>query len=713
MLYPSQGTSTTLDALCRSGRGGLAAYIPESPRGSVLVTTRNKQVAVRLTKNQSIIELRRMNKIEADELLRTTLDGIEQEADNRQGSPLAARLEYLPLALVQAAAYIRMNSMSVDRYLELLDNSEDSLVELLNKNFDAVGRDPDTPHAVAATWMLSFQKIEQQSPLAGEVLSLLCFFDRQAIPMEFVYHCQQQQQDRGYQTAIRVEEAVGLLKAFSFITSETDPNRLAVHRLVQLVTRRWLVHRGTAARFAQLALRTVSDLYPYGSYETRVLCSAYLPHAFAVLRFVEEANARSNVSRSGIGSWLVERFTVATSRIASLSVRLAPLISRGLEEKLAQTWAAIPREWRDESSTTQSTLCHNAAGFCLYQGRFGDAEALQLQALKLRREILGEENLSTLDSQSNLASTYARQGRWAEAAALLQQLIAVEHRVLGAEDPSTLTSMDNLASAYWNLGQWSMAEDLNMQVVAIRKRVLGEEHLETLTSMANLASIYWDQGRCGEAEALEVQVMETRRRILGDVHPSTLTSMANLASTYWSQGRCEDAEALEVRVVEVRKKVLGAEHPDTLTSMANLATTYSDQERWKEAEELEAQVLETRKKTLGDQHPSTLTSMANLASTYWEQGWWAEAEQLEKYVFKTRKLVLGEIHPDTLTSMANLSQTWRSQGRFKEATGLMRECFGLRKQLLGADHADTQSCSASLSDWQGDSDVTAQDLTDS
>ncbi|KAL2832259.1 hypothetical protein BJY01DRAFT_102598 [Aspergillus pseudoustus] len=724
MLYPSHGNLTTLDAPCHDDGGGghgLATYLPESPLGSLLVTTRNKQVAVLLTNNQSILEVGRMKETEARQLLRTTLDGLEQEdetaakaTDNQQGSTLAARLEYLPLALVQAAAYIQMNSMSVDRYLELLDSSDDSLVELLNKNFDAVGRDPDTPHAVAATWILSFQKIELQSPLAGELLSLLCFFDRQAIPMEFVYHhCQQQQQHRGYRGAIQVEEALGLLKAFSFIAAEKDPDRIAIHRLVQLVTRRWLAHRGTAARFAQLALQTVSNLYPYGSYETRVLCSAYLPHAFAVLRFVEEGYAPSNPPRSGIGPWLVERFTVATASIASLSIRLPSFISQGLEKTLGQTWAVVPRQWLDESSTAQSTLCHNVAGFCLYQGRFEDAEALQLKAVRLRRERLGEESPFTLDSKSNLASTYARQGRWGEAAALLTQLIAVEQRVLGAEDLSTLTSMANLASAYWHLGQWSMAEELNMQVVGVRKRVLGEEHPETLIDLANLASIYWDQGRCGEAEALEVQVMERRRRILGEEHPSTLTSMANLASTYSSQGRYEGAEALEVRVVEIRKKVLGAEHPDTLTSMANLASTYSDQERWKEAEELEAQVLDTRKKTLGDRHPSTLTSMANLASTYWEQGWWEAAEQLEKYVVKTRKLVLGKIHPDTLTSMANLSQTWRSQGRFEEATDLMRECFVLREQRLGADHADTKSCLANLSDWQEDSNGAAQDLTDS
>jgi hypothetical protein len=59
--------------------------------------------------------------------------------------------------------------------------------------------------------------------------------------------------------------------------------------------------------------------------------------------------------------------------------------------------------------------------------------------------VLGEEHLDTLTSMANLASTYSNQGRWKEAEELEVQVMETRKRVLGEEHPSTLTSMNNLA----------------------------------------------------------------------------------------------------------------------------------------------------------------------------------------------------------------------------------------------------------------------------
>jgi len=49
---------------------------------------------------------------------------------------------------------------------------------------------------------------------------------------------------------------------------------------------------------------------------------------------------------------------------------------------------------------------------------------------------------------ANLASTYRHQGRWKEAEELDVQVVEKRKRVLGQEHPDTLTSMNNLA---WTL----------------------------------------------------------------------------------------------------------------------------------------------------------------------------------------------------------------------------------------------------------------------
>ncbi|KAF1968774.1 kinesin light chain [Bimuria novae-zelandiae CBS 107.79] len=252
------------------------------------------------------------------------------------------------------------------------------------------------------------------------------------------------------------------------------------------------------------------------------------------------------------------------------------------------------------------------------------------------------------------AMTLCSDGRYEEAEELEVQVMQTAKRVLGDEHPGTLTSMSNLASTYRNQGRWNEAEELNVQT---RKRVLGDEHPHTLSSMNNLASTYMDQGRWNEAEELGVQVMQTRKRVLGDEHPDTLGSMNNLAWTYRNQGRWKEAEELFVQVMQTTKRVLGDEHPHTLSSMANLASTYINQGRWNEAEEL---VMQTRKRVLGDEHPGTLFSMHNLAFTLQSQARHAEAFALMKRCSQLREQVLGEQHPDTQSSLDTLSD-WRAE----------------------------------------------------
>jgi tetratricopeptide (TPR) repeat protein len=307
-----------------------------------------------------------------------------------------------------------------------------------------------------------------------------------------------------------------------------------------------------------------------------------------------------------------------------------------------------------------------------------------------------------LDLVQKCASALYSDGRYEEAEELEVQIMQTRKRVLDDEHPDTLLSMDNLASTYCKQGRWAEAEELEVQVMQTRKRVLGDEHPDTLTSIANLASTYNNQGRWAEAEELQVQAIETTKRVLGDEHPDTLTSIANLALTYWKQGRWAEAEELQVQVMETRKRVLGDEHPDILTSMTNMALTYWKQGRWAEAEELFVQVMQTRKRVLGDEHPDTLLSMGNLASTYWNQGRWAEAEELQVQVMETTKRVLGDEHPSTLITMHNLAFSLQSQARHEEAVTLMERCFQSRQQILGEQHPDTQSSLDALSSWRSE-----------
>jgi hypothetical protein len=82
----------------------LSDFLPRSPNGWILITSRSRDVAFRLTGSySSILEVRRMDVDDALALLQRKL-GFQPNKDDAIN--LLNILDFMPLAISQAAAYI-------------------------------------------------------------------------------------------------------------------------------------------------------------------------------------------------------------------------------------------------------------------------------------------------------------------------------------------------------------------------------------------------------------------------------------------------------------------------------------------------------------------------------------------------------------------------------------------------------------------------------
>ncbi|KAH7390643.1 hypothetical protein BKA66DRAFT_568583 [Pyrenochaeta sp. MPI-SDFR-AT-0127] len=647
----------------------LIDYLPQSEVGSIIFTTAYSNTAKKLV-SPDIIELGQMTPDAAQTMFGNYLSILIPRNEQDETKLLLQELSYLPLAIVQAAAYINTRNITLQTYRALLLEQKDDASELPEDKLQGYGtRDP-----VATTLLLSIDQIRRNNSLAANYLFLAACIDRKDIPFELLEASSPFERDN----------AIKVLTSYALITRRPAESALDIHQLVHSALRRTLEKQEKLEPWARHAITQLCRVFPDDDHSSRSKWRRLLPHAkYALLNSVTEQESADRAR-------LVWKCAMA-------------LVSDGWynesEELFMQLIETRKRMLGDEHPSTLTSMA-NLASTYRNQGRWNEAEELQVKDLEICLKVLGDEHPDTLTSMGNLASTYINQGRWKEAEKLEMQVIETRKRVLGGEHPSTLTSMANLALMYWNQGRWKEAEELQAKDLEVCSRVLGDEHPDTLTSMSNLASTYRDQGRWKKAEELEVQVVESRKRVLGDEHPDTLTSMIKMATIYWNQGRLKEAEKLEMQVIETRKRVLGDEHPDMLTSMANLALTYWNQGRWKEAEELQAKDLEVCLRVLGGEHPDTLTSMGNLASTYRDQGRWKKAEELEVQVMESRKRVLGDEHPDTLAIMSNLAFTQKMQSRNEEALILMEKCFEVRKRVIGSHHPDTESSLETLNEWR-------------
>jgi tetratricopeptide (TPR) repeat protein len=673
---------------CSSTVQSLRDCLPQSENGSILITTRSKEAALKLVEQRDIIIVEPMNKVDAMALFQNKLGA--QEASDDDIAELAASLEFMPLAMVQAAAYISQRAplCSVRQYLEKFHKSDHEKTSLLDNEAGQLRRDREAKNSIILTWHITFDHIRQTKPSAADLLSLMSFFDRQGIPHCLVRHypevkdrdaaepsrrhqnlsresrmiprrkrhsISQTPEVRARKDDSQFDDDLLTLRNYCLISIGKDKQAFEMHALVQLATKKWLEAYGQLKIWRQQSIRNLNAAFPTGEYENWTVCRDLFPHVklSATERPEEQESLKDWASILYKAAWYAWRVGY---------VHDAEVMSVNSMETRASLFG------QEHENTVNST---EIASYAYDLGGQRDrALELKLQVINMRKRVLRDEHPDTLNSMSNLAFTYINQGRWKEAEGLEARVLNIRKRVLGDEHPDTLGSISNLALIYTNQGRWKEAEELEVQVVNIRKRVLGDEHPDTLAGMSNLASTYINQGRWKEAEELEVRVISIRKRVLGDEHPDTLGSMSNLALTYMNQGWWKEAEELEVQVINIQKRVLGDEHPETLISMSNLASAYSNQGRWKEAEELGVQVINIKKRVLGDEHPDTLGSMSNLAAMYTKQGRWKEAEELGAQVINIQKRVLGDEHPATTGSMNNLAVMYRNQGRWKEAEEL-------------------------------------------
>ncbi|CAG1973095.1 unnamed protein product [Fusarium graminearum] len=636
------------------GRGGerkLVEYLPQSVNGCVLLTTRNRDLAFRLTGTfQTIHEIGPMTQEEGLKLLENRLGRL---SDGDTAVELVRSLDLVPLAISQAAAYIQMRAprTSLAQYLDQFRQSESKKVKLLTHDAGDLRRDlrkdGGASNTILTTWQVSFDHIRSKRQSAADLLSLMSFFDRQGIPESLVALPKDSRntaqsnrhndisdsdtQDSGDKTESGLEDDIAILRNYCLIMQGEDTNTFEMHGLVQLSTRRWLKAQGLQEKFLEQYIVIMARAFPNGDYENWKVCRALFAHVEAAAEYWPK------------------------------------------DEHLRKTWA---------------DLLHNGGWYALLQGRYATAELMSSQAMRNREEIMGKDHEGTLASTSNLGSTYWNQGRWEEAEKLQVEVMETRKLRLGEDHPDTLQSISNLASTYWSQGRWEEAEKLQVEVMETRKLRLGEDHPDTLQSINNLALIYRSQGRWEEAEKLQIEVTETSKVKLGEDHPDTLQNMSNLALIHWSQGRWEEAEKLQIEVMETSKVKLGADHPDTLTSIGNLALTHFSQGHWGEAERLQLQVTEAYMAQHGADHPDTLKTMSNLVMTYWRQGRLEEAKNLQIQVMETQKVELGTSHPDTLTSIDNLASIYSNQGKWKRAERLQVGVIKTRKAKLGSSHPD-------------------------
>ncbi|MCJ1436483.1 hypothetical protein MMC27_005862 [Xylographa pallens] len=682
----TNGTSVPMQALPAVRE--LSYYLPAPTHGKLLFTTNNRSTAEILASKGQVIEVKSMGRADASLLLEKKLyektahwndeKSAHQTWREDELQQLAKKLDHIPLALVQAASYLRETSLGTIDYLQLLNTNELELTKLLEQTPKAI--DGDTDHisdAVMSTWTLAIEQMEIQCRSAVEIFSLLVFFDSQYIPEGLLRNFQ------GYNEQM-IARSLRVLTAYAFITVGAQTDTFNVHRLVQLAMYKKLSLLGLERKWAVHALALLSQEFPDGDYESWAMCGILLPHATKILRLGLHGPAEATL-------------------VGALQCKMSwYFLTKGaFEQADILSQRALVNTGLAPGAKQEEVLVVKSKRILVLQklAKYDEAENMAQAVWKEYESLLGPKHEDTLQSLSLLSFIYQEQGKYVVGEKVVRRILKTMGRSIEADDTQMLEARARLENILYHLGRYEEAEKHIDETIILYDKKFGHKHPATLQNYYKLARVYYCQGKYERAERLSFDTWTLLKEIMGADHPETLKLLFELANNLQAQHKFALAESYKRDTYRSAIRLVGPSHRYTLLAASSLASclleaslfeNWASSEGLAEVEDLYRLSLSGLEKSFRINHPATIAARTDycIVRRLRSSAQLAELEAEEKKNYKELKVILGKEHRLTVKSRESLSRIlWAQQpgdtSKWKKALKHAKKVLEAREKGFG------------------------------
>lgn len=534
----------------------LKKYLPREWKGQMLLTSREDNFQQLGIANPCKPE--QMTPLDAKEFLLTRTDHKDATGDEEDAvEELARELDYLPLAMEQASAYIcAKGHMSFRAYLTSYHRQP---IALLEKGQPIIG---EYHASVATTWRMNIDAIAKESPAAADFMNACAFMSPDSIPVELFTlgaaelgpNLSETLRDAADDPSLFYDDVLSHITRYSLIKYDRNSETCAIHRLVQAVVASGMDEE-TRHTWAERIVYAVNVAFD-PKFEHWKICEKFI----------------------------------------SQTVHAASLIER----------------WRLESAETGRLLIY-IGWYLEKRGRYKDAEAYLINGLRIQEKILGRHS-NTAKSQICLGHLYTVMGRYVEAESLLTQAVELLEDILTPDHIEIALALGYRANLYHKQNDYIEAELLYNRSLFIRENVLGHEHPDVAATLNNLAVLYNEQGRSKEAEDYYRRVVSINEKTIEPDHPDIASILSNIAILCENHGRYQEAEDYYHQAVSIEENAIGLDHPNVANTLNNIAVLYSNLHRYGEAEGYYKRALSIWKKAFGNEHPDVARCLKSYAA---------------------------------------------------------------------------------------------------
>ncbi|KAK4188535.1 putative calcium-independent phospholipase A2-gamma [Podospora australis] len=689
--------------------------VPAGDTGNILFTTRNRAVRDSM-RPDATYDVDVLEELDATRLL-LKASGPEYAGlnafDIELGREIVQELGCLPLAIDQAAAYIRQGECQLDGYLDVF---REQRVQLLSDpKFKGSG--PQN-QAVYTTFEASYKAIvnmkrrEGQSrlglcaDLALRALQVLCFWHNELIPTRIAYQTYQQWMVRASvpehlgkwgvedllaitgdpkmtwqefcyyieePVRLRFEDGLETLEKYSIVSFRSTKRFISTHVLIHS----WARDRMSAAKRTQQA--TVSKVLLLDSIQNNTDLMIEREYHHLIYPHIQACLEHSDW---GSGS-LPERYEL------QLKVKYAYVLRT--EKRFDQAQKIYTEALHNEkavhgpNSYQVYTLLANLAMLYREMGRLGEAEEFMRESIdRLHQSGKQSEDDARTHAKRQLEKLRAGSKRWRRSKAKT-----------GSDDPITYQGeplSDKDAAIWWAPERGSR----DFQLVLLAQ------------CLAGLGRICHDQGDVEQCVMYLTQAHEQLKAILHPGHIEVWRSEDDVRMYkaddlqdvgYWMQ-RFQDAnlhfrgEGYPLWVLSDYRQMLVKTTADSAYRLGNLGGP-TQAEFYEYALGLYEKALRQYIPFYGESHEDTLQIYRRMTRCMRSLGRAEEAEELARKCVSTSIFAYGECHKQTILALQRLCQCIASRlgGYYDlEACYAMKEAWIRAYVICGPQHHLTMTC---------------------
>ena len=643
-------------------------YIPVR-RGEILFTTRDKRIIGHpdLVPTGAGIEVSRMSEEEAMATFCSIVGSEEPLLSPATGS-LLTLLDGLPLAISQAATYIRTTHTPTANYLDLLQKSEEHQQALLSEPLPPALRNEgtDLSRAVMTTWALSVQKIEQESPLSIKLLQIMSYLNPDNLPSSFI------EAALSAETENHFKQLAPLLNFGLLTCGESSNYRL--HRLVSMWARVKMSPE-VKHRCIDQAIVLMSSCFPPESIHNVTKYMEILPHALSILDHVASGGSKFCPELS----WKLQGNAIDFLR---------QIGQQNLAMKYARISLAQEKVFEQEES--KRYISRSRLGDIYYSmAEYAAAINEYRQALDGQEMTLGKDHPDTLATVHNMALVFQGKGEYDKALEWYHRALDGQEMALGKDHPDTLPTVHNMAGVFQDKGEYDKALEWHQRALYGKEMAFGKDHPGTLTTVHNMAIVFQKKGEYDKALEWFHRALDGMEMALGKGHPNTLKAVNNMAMVFQDKGEHDKALEWYQRALDGWETALGKDHPDTLGTVSNMAVVFENKGEYDKALEWYHRALDGFEMALGKGHPNTLGTVNNMAILFRQKGEYGNALEWHQRALDGQEMALGKDHPDTLSTVKNMAIVFWSKGEYNKAVEWYQRALDGREKALGKDHPDT------------------------